>query len=211
MERGEYIFVADDHYIPSEFLSIPKRYVGFVDKILVNNGLIVDRIHKLAQEINQIYAGQHLVILVLLKGAFRFAKDLTNSIDGFENSVTYNLEFVRVKSYENDVQHEIKIQGLENINLEGKHVLVVEDLVDSGNSLTKVKEILSGKGLANLRVSVLFFKRNPINTLIVPELIGFSIPDEWIVGYGMDYNEAFRDFNHVGVLNEIGKEHYRIR
>lgn len=210
MEQGECIFIPDGEYIPAEFLSIPKKYNGFVDKILTSHGLIVDRIHKLAQKINEMYEGQHLVILVLLKGAFRFAKDLTNSIDGFENSVNYNLEFVRVKSYENDVQHEINIQGLENINVEGKHVLIVEDLSDSGNTLSKVKSILLEKRVASIKVSVLFFKRNPKNTFIVPDLIGFSIPNEWIVGYGMDYNEAFRDFSHVGILNDKGKENFNL-
>ena len=210
MDTGNFIFIDDNQIIPSPLVSIPKRYENYVDKILVNHGLILDRIHKLAEDISNEYHDQSLTILVVLKGAFKFAKDLVDALDKLGSHLSYNLEFVRVKSYENEHQNDIQVQGLEKIQIAGKHILIVEDLVDSGKSLSLLKSLLLEKNPMSLKIAVLIFKRNSNNTLILPDIIGFSIPNEWIVGYNMDYNDKFRDFKHIGILNDLGKEAFRL-
>ena len=209
MEPGDYIFIKDKDTIPASLLSIPKRYENYVDQVLVNSGLIQDRVTKLAEEIGKRFEGQSLTIIVVLKGAFRFAKDLVEALDK-TGSVFYNLEFIRMKSYENDSQNEISVDGLEKIEIRGKKILILEDLVDSGNTLNKLKSLILSKEPESLTISVLIFKRNPKNVYIFPDIIGFSIPNEWIVGYNMDYNERFRDLSHIGILNDRGKEEFRV-
>ena len=115
-----------------------------------------------------------------------------------------------MKSYENDSQNEISVDGLEKIEIRGKKILILEDLVDSGNTLNKLKSLILSKEPESLTISVLIFKRNPKNVYIFPDIIGFSIPNEWIVGYNMDYNERFRDLSHIGILNDRGKEEFRV-
>jgi hypoxanthine phosphoribosyltransferase len=204
------IFIPDNQTVPSSLLYVPTKYQKYIDDILINYGLIQDRIAKLAENITKIYDGSSLTILVILKGAFKFAKDLTDEIDKVKSSLEYNLEFIRVKSYENESQNEIQVQGLDKINIEGKNVLIVEDLVDSGNSLNKLKTLITEKQPASFRIAVLLYKRTLANTLIMPDIIGFSIPDRWIVGYNMDYNEKFRDLQHIAILNDLGKEDLRL-
>lgn len=209
MDSGEFIVINDNQSIPASLVTIPVRYEKYIDHVLLNHGLIQDRISKLAEDISIFYAKEPFTILVVLKGAFRFAKDLVEALDKI-GSTHYNLEFIRVKSYENDLQQEIQVEGIEKIAVADKHILIIEDLVDSGKTLHKLKSYLLAKSPKSLKISVLIFKRNALNDLILPDLIGFSIPNEWIVGYNMDYNERFRDLIHVGILNDLGKEAFRI-
>ena len=210
MDQGDFIFINDDESTPASMVSIPRRYDRYLDKILVNSGLIHDRIAKLAEDISKLYQAESLTILVVLKGGSRFAKDLVDALDRTSGLSRYNLEFIRMKSYENERQNEIQVEGLEKIDLLGKNVLIVEDLVDSGKTLQRLRDILAARQLKTLRIAVLLYKRNPLNNLIAPEIIGFSIPNLWIVGYNMDYNERFRELNHIALLNDQGKEAFRV-
>ncbi|OMJ67411.1 hypothetical protein SteCoe_35434 [Stentor coeruleus] len=210
MEPGNYIYVQDGFAIPADLVSIPKRYKPFIDHVLVNHGLLQDRISKLAEDISILYDGQKVTMLVVLKGAFRFAKDLAEAIDRVQGNIIYNLEFIRVKSYENDSQQTVRIESMEKIALENRNIIVIEDLVDSGTTLSGLKTEILSHNPASLRICTLFYKRNPINTVIIPDVIGFSVPNDWIIGYCMDYNEVFRDLNHVSILNEEGKAHFRV-
>jgi hypoxanthine phosphoribosyltransferase len=204
------VYIADGYSIPAPLLSLPHRYGPYIDKVLVNHGLLQDRVAKIAADLASFYAGESVTFLVLLKGASHFARDLIECIDQSACSLLYNLEFIRVKSYCNDQQANVQVHGLDKVPISGKNVVIVEDIIDSGRSLLSVKPLLLAKSPKSLRVACLFFKRNPENTQVLSDFTGFCIPNEWIVGYNMDYNERFRDLHHVGVLNDRGKAHFRV-
>jgi len=213
MEReGNYIFIEECGITTPNLVHIPEFYEPYVSSVLVPKGLIKDRIQKLAQLIETEYRGKHILMLVVLRGAFRFAKDLIQHIDKMpkQESSQYSLEFIRARSYRNEEQHEIELEGIDNLTIENKDILILEDLVDSGRTLQKIKEKLLLANPRSLRIACLAYKRNPLNTFIVPEYIGFSLPDQWIIGYHIDYNDYFRDISHICVLNDQGKDRFKV-
>ena len=112
----------------------------------------------------------------------------------------YDLEFIRVKSYTNDQMIGVTISGLDITTLHGKDVLIVEDMIDSGKTMQKLLETLSTVGCASIRVTTLVVKRNPTGTGYIPDFVGFSLPNDWIVGYHTDYNDvsAYTDVQRLG-------------
>jgi Hypoxanthine-guanine phosphoribosyltransferase len=211
MEQGNYVFIVDDYFFSPSLISQPAKYDGYLETILVSNGTIKDRINKLASDILLSSDGNDLVLLCVLRGAFRFCKNLVQSLENLliNSTQQVNLEFIRARSYVNDVQLDVTVEGLDYLDLTGKYVVIVEDLVDKGKTLLTVSQIINAKSPASLKIVVLAYKRNPENHFIVPDFIGFSIPDKWIVGYNIDYNGHFRDYPHIAVLNDLGKEKFR--
>lgn len=212
MEKGPYIFVNDEDYVIPSLFSIPSHYAPYIGGVFVSKGLIQDRIKKISEDVMNHFQDNPITILVVLRGAFRYAKDLIEAIDSLPNPNFrhYNLEFIRARSYVNNVQQEVVVEGLDSLDLEGKHVLIVEDLVDRGKTLSRVVELVRAKNPADLKISVLAFKRNPVNQWIVPDFIGFSLPNDWIIGYHIDYNNHFRDLPHICKLNDHGIEKFRV-
>jgi hypoxanthine phosphoribosyltransferase len=104
----------------------------------------------------------------------------------------------------------VKIDILEE-DIRGKNILVVEDIFDSGTTIMKTKQVVESYGPSSLKIASLFHKRNPKNLVYnyYADYIGFVIPDEFVVGFGMDYNEAYRDLNHLCVINQAGIEYYK--
>lgn len=191
-------------------IQIPSKYQGYLESTLVSSGTIKDRIRKLSLDIISSSNSQHLVFLCVLRGAFRFCKDLIEEIEKsmLDYQFCHVVEFIRARSYVNDVQGDVTVEGLDHLDLAGKNVIIVEDMVDRGKTLARIFEIVREKNPASLRCAVLVYKRNPVNTFIVPDFIGFSLPDKWIVGYNIDFNGHFRDLPHIGVVNEEAKEKF---
>jgi hypoxanthine phosphoribosyltransferase len=167
-------------------------------------------------------ASTGLVVICILKGGHQFFSDLLDAIkrsnaQSYQRSVPISLEFIKVKSYLNDSSTgnvQISLTGNESWDdvakrFAGKHLLIVEDIVDTGRTmaalLAKLKEIKS----ASSKVACLFLKDTPLTNGYVPDYVGFTIPDKFIVGYGLDYNEYFRDLQHLCVLNDHGKLKYK--
>ena len=223
MERGNWIYVEDSHRRDNHEFSIPARYLPYVDGIYVNRGTIKDRIRKLAEDIAAYFGDKTITILVVLRvttiqGGFRFSKDLVAALDNLPLTSTkpYEMEFIKAKSYENDTSSgTVTITGLEGISLQNKHVLVVEDLIDTGRTLRALVSKLREYEPADLKITTLIYKRNEENCGFLPDFLGISVPNEFIVGYHMDYNDVrfmqyFRDFPHLARVNELGKETFRI-
>ena len=208
--KGNYIFIDNDYYLSPDLVTVSERYNGFLETILITNGGVRDRTKKLAHDIVKEFHGEQIVFICVLRGAFMFFKELVDKAHKVtKGDFSHAVEFIRAKSYNNDVQNEVTIEGLSSLDLEGKNVVIVEDMVDSGRTLAAVTEIIRGKNPKILRVCVLAYKRNLQNVHIVPDYIGYSIPDKWIVGFNMDYNGHFRDLSHIAVLNDQGKVHFR--
>ena len=165
-----------------------------------------------------------LVAICILKGGHQFFCDLLNGIKKLNasmpnagRSIPIALEFIKIQSYHNDQssgQVEIQLTGNEtwediSKRFKGKHLLVVEDIIDTGRTMSALMAKLKQMNAASVRIASLFIKRVTGKGLaLVPDYAGFSIPDKFIVGYCLDYNEYFRDLDHVCVINENGKQKY---
>ncbi|XP_063601509.1 hypoxanthine-guanine phosphoribosyltransferase-like isoform X1 [Penaeus indicus] len=196
---------------------VPKHYEDDLEDIMIPWGLIQDRTERLARDIFQDVRDEPLTALCVLKGGYRFYTDLLEKITTLNRShgsvsVPINVDFIRLKSYENaESTGEIRVVGGDNLNgLRGQNVLVVEDIIDTGRTMEKLLAILAKHGPKSVKVASLLVKRRPGSTGYRPDYTGFEIPDKFVVGYALDYNEYFRDLNHICVINENGKKKYAV-
>ncbi|RUP42900.1 phosphoribosyltransferase-like protein [Jimgerdemannia flammicorona] len=198
-----------DHFV------IPSHYSKDLESILIPHGVIMDRVEKLAKIIVAQSVGP-MVCCCILKGGHQFFADLVNVIkklttkDG--KSIPLSLEFIRVKSYHNDESGEVKVSLTEEEckEFEGKNILIVEDIIDTGKTMVKLLEKLRQYKPHTLKVAALLLKKTVNSNGYVPDFVGFAIPDAFVVGYALDYNEYFRDLDHVCVISEHGKHKYAI-
>lgn len=196
---------------------IPKHYEEDLEDIMIPWGLIQDRIERLARDIFQDVKDEPLTALCVLKGGYRFYTDLLEKLTTLNRSqgsvsVPLHVDFIRLKSYENeDSTGDIKVIGGDSLNsLRGRNVLVVEDIIDTGRTMSKLLTILNRYQPKSIKVASLLVKRRPDSTGYRPEYCGFEVPDLFVVGYALDYNEYFRDLNHICVINETGKKKYAV-
>lgn len=170
-----------------------------------------------------------LHVLCVLKGGHQFFADLVHQMKKLntrlERSVPLSLDFVKIKSYHNmESSGEIKVSlGEEELkDLKGKHILIVEDIIgisllpllslytltsptnrglDTGKTITKLLNLLKKTNPASIKVASLLLKKTPLACGYIPDYVGFAIPDEFVVGYALDYNEHFRDLDHICVIS----------
>ncbi len=156
------------------------------------------RVQNLAREIRRDHPdGVHLVCV--LKGAFVFLSDLARSIGG-----TVTLDFIAVSSYGSSTQSSGQVQLLKDLDspLEGRNVVIVEDIVDTGLTLTYLQEILRARSPQTLRTACLLSKPSRRKVDVTVEYVGFTIEDKFVVGYGLDYAERYRDLPYIGVVGD---------
>ncbi|CAO3671707.1 unnamed protein product [Umbelopsis ramanniana] len=197
-----------DHFV------IPTHYEKDVSSILIPHGVIMDRVNKLARLIVDESNGP-LVVCCILKGGHQYFADLVNVIKKLTtksgNSVPLSLEFIRVKSYHNDQSTgEVKVSLTEEEckEFKGKNLLIVEDIIDTGATMVKLLEKLRQYEPSSIKVTSLLIKKTDRSNGYIPDYVGFAIPDAFVVGYALDYNEYFRDLDHICVISEHGKERY---
>lgn len=165
--------------------------------LLISEKEIQARIKELGQEICQRYKDEPLVALCVLKGSVLFFADIVRELP----SATA-LDFVALSSYGNKTVSSGEItfsKGL-SLSIEGKHVLVFEDIVDSGLTMTYLKKYLENQNPKSVAVCTLLDKPSRRKVDLVPEFIGFKIPDKFVVGYGLDFDEKYRPLRDVCVL-----------
>lgn len=215
MSSSDKIVLEDDcEGYKLELFCVPKHYEEDLENILIPSGLITDRIERMARDIVHEFSNEGLVALCVLKGGYKFFTDLLDKIKllnrNTETSVPLAVDFIRLKSYIDDKQSgEIEVIGGDNLeNLAGKNVLVVEDIIDTGRTMLKLLDILKSVKPKCIRVASLLVKRTERSVGYKPDYAGFEIPDLFVVGYALDYNEYFRDLNHICVINEHGKKKY---
>ena len=215
------IIVKECSYLDKHTLVLSKHYQKYIDKIVLSRGMILERIDKLAQDITRDYFDKDVVLLVIMKGAVVFGSDLSEKITEILNNditdsytMTYCIEYVTVSSYVDDKSTgQVKIKMDERIQnkLKGRNVLIVEDIYDSGLSMFKLNEYLSTLGVLDIRSTVLFQKMNNEHIKYNYEVnyLGFLIPDSFVIGFGMDYNEEFRQLSHLCIISQEGIEMFR--
>lgn len=166
--------------------------------ILVTREEIDAAVQKLGDEITRDYQGKNLLLVGILKGAIVFFSDLMRAID-----LPLETEFMAVSSYGAST----KTTGVVNlvkdltIDITGKDVLIVEDIVDSGMTLSYLKKYLSTRGAASIKIATLLDKPERRRVDLKADYFCFTIPDEFVVGYGLDYAEKYRNLPDIGVLH----------
>lgn len=162
---------------------------------------IAARVEELADEITKAYAGtQKLVVVGLLRGSFVFIADLVREID-----LPVEVDFLEASSYGNDTQSSREVRILKDLSgkIEGRDVLVVEDIVDTGFTLRHVMHMLRARKPARLEVCALLDKPSRREVKIKASWTGFEIPDEFVVGYGIDYAQRNRNLPYIGKVRFI--------
>lgn len=158
----------------------------------------IDKIVKrLGKQISEDYKDKNLLLVSILKGSVIFMADLMRSID-----IPCRIDFMSVSSYGSGVKTSgiVKIQKDLDLNLEGYDVLIVEDILDSGKTLYYVRDMLRTRNPASIKICTLFDKPDRREADIHADYSGSLVPDEFIVGYGLDYDEKYRNLPYIGVL-----------
>ena len=166
-------------------------------KRLINSEDIQSRVNEIAADISKHYDRQELTIICVLKGSLLFTADLVKNMD-----VDINIEFMRVSSYKGTNREEIKSLDKIDFNVKNKNILIVEDIVDSGNTINFIVNELDKDNPKSIKIASLLFKPDVYNFDMKIDWIGFNIKDEFVGGYGMDYNEKFRNKKSIDILIE---------
>lgn len=166
-------------------------------EVLITKEDVLKRVSELADEIMKDYAGKEVYMICVLKGGIFFMVDLARKIKG---DVLF--DFMVVSSYGSDTKSsgEIKIKKDLDGNIEGKDVLIVEDIIDSGNTLSQLRKILLERNPASLKICTILNKPSRREVEVPVDYIGFEIPDSFVVGYGLDYDQRYRNLDYIGEL-----------
>lgn len=163
---------------------------------LISAEAILARVRELGAQITADYAGRELMVIVVLKGGLLFAADLLRAI-----RVPLSLEYIRAKSYDGDhSKGNVELRVLPEQPLHGKHVLFVEDILDTGRTTAAIMDTAKDSGAASIRLCVLLDKPSHRTTPVQADYVGFTIDDHFVVGYGLDYNEHHRELPAIHVM-----------
>ncbi len=169
-----------------------------VEKILITEEEIAERCKVLGELITQDYKDNPPVLVALLKGSVPFLAELMKYID-----LDVEIDFMDVTSYSGtESSGDVRILKDTEGSVQGKDILLVEDIVDTGRTLVTVKDLLYSKGARSVAVATLLDKPDRRVVEIHAEYVGFEIPNEFVIGFGLDFNQKFRNLPYVGVLKE---------
>ncbi len=165
-------------------------------EVLISEAKIEKRLEELAKELMKEYKDEDIVFVGVLKGAATFMVELAKRI---KNSVEF--EFIQVKSYEGE-ESTGKIEMVQDLTgkIEGKNVVIIEDIIDTGRTLEYLKQHLQEFNPKSLKICTLLSKPSRRVIDLDVDYIGFSIPDEFVIGYGLDYNQRYRNLPYIGVI-----------
>ncbi len=171
-----------------------------VAEILIDEQALAARIAELGQQITADYEGKPLVLLGVLKGAVLFLVDLARHV-----KLPIEIDFMATSSYGASTKSSGIVRILKDLDesIEGKHILIVEDIVDSGLTLSYILRTLEARQPASMKVCGLLVKERPRELAVPIDYVGFTIPDEFVVGYGLDYAERYRNLPYVATLTGI--------
>ncbi|MEY3425854.1 MAG: hypoxanthine phosphoribosyltransferase [Bacteroidota bacterium] len=167
-------------------------------EVFITEAEILKEVSSLAEMINKEYQGREVVFIAILNGAFMFSSDLIKCI-----TLPCEISFVKVSSYKGTTSkgRVDELIGL-STKIENKHVIILEDIVDTGITIDKIKTLLHIENPASVKICTLLFKPDAFLGKVEPEFVGFSIPNKFVVGYGLDYNEKGRNIKEIYQLKE---------
>lgn len=168
-----------------------------IDHILYSEEVISAKVNQLGKTITEDYAGKSPFLIGVLKGCFVFMADLARAID-----LPCDIDFMAVSSYGSGTTTTGAVQIKKDLSrdIEGRDVIIIEDILDSGVTLSYLKSYLGNRNPASIRICTLMDKPARRKADIVADYIGFVCPDEFVVGYGLDYDEKYRNLPYIGVL-----------
>ena len=168
-----------------------------IGEILVQEGDLGRRVRELGEEISRDYEGRDLFLVGVLKGAVFFLSDLMRYLE-----VPCEVDFMAVSSYGSATDSSGVVRILKDLDtaIEDRHVLIVEDIVDSGLTLSWLRENLESRGAASVEICALLRKPDAAKVQVDVKWVGFDIPNEFVVGYGLDYRERYRNLRDIGTL-----------
>ena len=172
-----------------------------VDAVLIPQETITERVKELGRLISEDYRHRTPLVVGVLKGSFVFLADLIRSLD-----IPVTMDFLGVRSYASgESTGRVKVTHDLELEVTGRHILLVDDIVDTGLTLRHLTRLIEDMEPASLSVCALLVKRKTIEPLRELSYIGFRIPDVFVVGYGLDYNGDFRNLPYIGVLEKGGR------
>lgn len=166
-------------------------------EVLFTEEQIASKVKELGKQITKDFNGNSIIAVGILKGAVVFYSDLIRNID-----LDVKLDFIFASSYGDSTvtSGRVNIQKDMDNDIEGKHVLIIEDIADTGVTLSNLIEVLKSRKPASIKVCCLLDKPSRRTTEFNPDYIGFTIPDKFVIGYGLDYAEKYRNLPDIGVL-----------
>ena len=168
-----------------------------IERVLFSAQELDERVAQLAREINRDYAGREITLISVLRGSFIFMADLTRKIE-----LPCTVDFMSVSSYGRGTRSSGQVQITKDLSsdITGKNIIVVEDILDSGNTLSYLLKVLEQRSPASIRLCTLLDKPERREKPVEVHYSGFSIPDAFVVGYGLDYAERYRNLPYIGIL-----------
>lgn len=168
-----------------------------VEKVLISKEELESRIAELGRRIAEDYAGEPLTMVGILKGASIFFADLARAVD-----LPLQMDFMSVSSYGSGTSSSGVVKIIKDLDADvtGRHILLVEDIIDTGITLAYLKEYLSNRGAKSVRICALLDKPVRREKAVSVDYVGFTMPDEFLIGYGIDYAENYRNLPYVAAL-----------
>jgi hypoxanthine phosphoribosyltransferase len=175
-----------------------EKVSGEITKILVTAEQIESKVAELAAEVDRRYVGKDLLLIGVLKGAVMFMADLSRAMQ-----IPVQMDWMAVSSYGSGTQSSGVVRILKDLDADvlGRHVLIVEDIVDSGLTLSWLASNLKARGAASVEIVAFLRKPDAAKVEVDVAMVGFEIPNEFVVGYGLDYAERYRTLKGIAVLS----------
>lgn len=170
-----------------------------ISRVLISKAEIAERVREIAAQINSDFRDEKLIVVCILRGSCYFFTDLTRELDNY-----IDLEFMSVSSYASGTSSSGEVRIIKDIDcaIEGKNVIIVEDIVDTGYTLSYLKRILLERRPKCLKICALLDKPSRRKTDINADYVGFEVPNEFVIGYGLDYAQNYRNLPYIAVLKE---------
>ena len=168
-----------------------------IQEVLFSEQQLADKVKELGARISADYADKNPLIVSVLKGSYVFMADLTRQI-----TIPCNIDFMAVSSYGAGPKTTGEVQIIKDIGskIDGRHLVIVEDILDSGVTLSFLIKVLKARGAASIRLCTLLSKPDRRKVDVPIDYLGFEIPDAFVVGYGLDYAEKYRNLPYIGIL-----------
>ena len=173
------------------------RLLQNVDRVLISEEELQARVRDVGAEISRDYEDLNPLLLCVLKGGYLFLADLTRAL-----TIDHSVDFMAVSSYGKSTESTGVVRILKDLDsdINGRHVLIVEDIIDTGHTLSYLLENLRVRGPASLKICCLLSKPSRRTVHLDIDYVGFEIPNEFVIGYGLDYGESYRNLPFIGVL-----------
>ncbi len=169
-----------------------------IKEVLITEEQIINRSKELGAQISKDYVGKQPIFVALLKGSVPFLSELIKHV-----TIDMEIDFMDVSSYSGtESTGDVKIIKDLECSIKNRDVIVVEDIVDTGRTICKVKDLLNTKGASSVKVVSLLDKKERRVVDVDAEYVGFTIPDEFVIGFGLDFNQKYRNLPYVGILKE---------